>query len=487
MRRLGEPLPLAVWAHLSMYGSTLAPLASPRPRAHRPGAFPSAQNGHLYSYSPLLLYGKSTSSSTSLPLQRVANPSITIANESGSAFKSCYTIFKLSLRQSLAHLLPAQTSKHVTYEDLFLGRNIIDLVWPSDPYHTMLLPSALPCEAFSRSSPASCLQLLPSPPCDTATSTRVTKNIQTTCHALQSLLTTSSSAYSRFPITSRPRARRLHPSETQRPLLESPIAMISSASDPPSRISFRMQPSFSEKPNTEDFNALYPSPPRESSGPRPPLIRRPAAIRTSALRNRPSQSPSRARGPVLQNPIDILSISKEPTTPRSPVRGKNKRRRSSVNEAYSTTDCSGGASTPPTHLNFQPSTPKRRRLLPLPLPRGLVREDFDALQLPSSLTDSKPDRQSHISSFPSLYSCYSASRPLSPTPPSPEIISSSSDEDLDALFWFDTDLVLGGTDSRSYLLSLILQKLRLRQYDKREMVGTSKRALPATGGGKMWV
>lgn len=351
----------------------------------------------------------------------------------------------------------------------------------------MLLPSALPCEASSRPSPASCLQLLPSPPCDTATSARVTTNIQTTCHALQSLLTTSSSTYPRFSIASRPRARRLHPSETQGPLLESPIVMNSSASDPPSRISFRMQPSFSENLNTEDFTALYPPPSKQSSGPRPPLIRRPAAIRASALRNRPSQSPSRARRPVLQNPIDILPIAKEPTTPRPPTRGQNKRRRSSVNEAYNTTDCSGGTSTPPPHLNLPPSTPKRRRLVPPSLPRGLVREDFDALQPPPSLTDSKPARQSRISSFPSLYSCCSASRPLSPTPPSPEIIISSSEEDSDALFWFDNDPVVGGTDNAPYLLSLILQKLRLRQYDKREVMGVSKRALPATGGGKMYL
>lgn len=351
----------------------------------------------------------------------------------------------------------------------------------------MLLPSALPCEASSRRSPASCLQLLPSPPCDTATSARVTTNIQTTCHALQSLLTTSSSAYPRFPIASRPRARRLHPSETQRPLLESPIAMNSRVSDPPSRISFRMQPSLSENLNTEDFIALYPPPSRQSSGSRPPLVRRPAAIRTSALRNRSSQSPSRARRPVLQNAIDLLPIAQEPTTPRPPARGQNKRRRSSVNEAYNTTNCSSGTSTHPPHLKLPPSTPKRRRLVPPSLPRGLVREDFDALHPPPSPTDSKPGRQSRISSFPSLCSCCSASRPLSPTPPSPEIISSSSDEDSDALFWLDTNPVLGGTDNAPYLLSLILQKLRLRQYDKREVMGVSKRALPATGGGKMWV
>lgn len=350
----------------------------------------------------------------------------------------------------------------------------------------MLLPSALPCDALSRPSPASCLQLLPSPPCDTVTSARVTTNIQTTCHALQSLLTTSSSAYPRCSIANRPRARRIHPSETQRPLLESPIAIISSASDPPSRLSSRIQQSFSENLNTEDLTALYPPPSKQSSRPRPPLIRRPAAIWTSALLIKPSQSPSRARRPVLQNPIAILPLVQEPTAPRLPARGQHKRRRSSVNETYSTTHCSDGTSTPLPHLNLPPSTPKRRRLVPPSLPRGLVREDFDALQPPPSLTDSKPARQSRLSSFPSLCSCCSVSRPLSPTPASPEIIINSSEEDSDALFWFDTDPVVGGSDNAPYLLSLILQKLRLRQYDKREVMGVSKRALPA-GGGKMWV
>lgn len=350
----------------------------------------------------------------------------------------------------------------------------------------MLLPSALPCEASFRRSPASYLELLPSPPCDTATSARVTTNIQTTCHALQSLLTTSNSAYPRLTIASRPRARRLHSCETQRPLLGSPIAINSSVSDPPSRVPFRMQPSFSDNLNTEDFIALYSPPSRQSSGPRPPLVRRPAAIRTSALRNRSSLSPSRARRPVLQNAIDIFPVPKEPTTPRPPARGQKKRRLSSFNETYSTTNCSGGTSTPPPSLKPPPSTPKRRRLVPPSLPRGLVCEDFDALQ-PPSLTDSKPGRQSRISSFPSLCSCCSASRPLSTTPPSPEIIISSSGEDSDALFWLDTDPVFGGTDNPPYLLSLILQKLRLRQYDKREVMGVSKRAFPATGGGKMWV
>lgn len=352
----------------------------------------------------------------------------------------------------------------------------------------MLLPSALPCDAFSRPSPA-CFQLLPSPPCDTVTSARVTTNIQTTCHALQSLLTTSSSAYPRISIANRPRARRPHPSERQRALLEleSPIAMNSSAPDPPSRRSSPMEPSFSEN-LTEDFTALYLPRSKQSHRTRPPLIRRPAAIGTSPLLIKPSQSPSRARRPALQNPIAVLPPAKEPTTPWSPARGQNKRRRSSVNvnETYSTTHCSGGTSTPPPHLNLPPSTPKRRRLVPPSLPRGLAREDFDALQPTPSLTDSKPTRQSHISSFPALCSCCYTSQHLSPTPPSPEIINNSSEGESDTLFWFDTDSVVGGTDNAPYLLSLILQKLRLRQYDKREAMGVSKRDLPATGGGKTW-
>lgn len=351
----------------------------------------------------------------------------------------------------------------------------------------MLLPSALPCDAFSRPAPASCLQLLPSPPCDTLTSTRITTNIQTTCHALQSLLTTSSSAYPRYSITNRPRARRLHPSETQMPLLESPIAMKSNASDPPLRLP-RMQPFFSESLNTENFATLYPSPSIQSSRPRPPLIRRPAAIRASDLLNKPSQAPSRVRRPVLQNPTVILPPVKELTRPRSPPRGQNKRRRSSANEtSYSSTHYSGGTSTPPPRENIPPSTPKRRRLVPPSLPLGLARDDFDALQPPPSQTDSKSARQSRTSSFPSLCSCCSASWPLPPTPLSPEIISSSSEEGLDALFWLDTDSVVSSTDNTPYLLSLILQKLRLRQYDKQEVKGVSKRALPATGGRKRLV
>lgn len=351
----------------------------------------------------------------------------------------------------------------------------------------MLLPSALPCDAFSRPSPVSCLKLLPSPPCDTVNSTRITTNIQTTCHALQSLLTTSSSASPRFPIANRPRARRLHPSETQIPLLESPIAMNSSASDPPLRLS-RIQPFFNENLNTENFATLYPPPSKQSSRPRPPLIRRPAAIRTSALLNKPSQAPSRVQRPVLQNPFAILPPAKEPTQARLPPRGQNKRRRSSVNEtSNSTTHYSGGTSTPPPRENLPPSTPKRRRLVPPSLPRGLARDDFDALQPPPSLTDSNPARQSRTSSFPSLCSCCSTSWPLSPTPLSPEIISSSSEEGLDTLFWLDTDSVVGSTDNAPYLLSLILQKLRLRQHDKQEVIGVSKRVLPATGGRKRWL
>lgn len=355
-------------------------------------------------------------------------------------------------------------------------------------YPIMLLPSALPCDAFSRRSPASCLQLSPSPSCDTVTPARITTNIQTTCHALQSLLTTSSSAYPRFPIANRPRARRLHPSETQIPLLESPIAMNSSASDPPSRLS-RMQPFLSENLNTENFTAPYPPPSKQPSRPRPPLIRRPAAIRTSALLNKPFQAPSQVRRPVLQNPIAILHPppAKQLTQLQSPPRGQNKRRRSSSNEtSFSTTHCSAGTSTPPPSENLPPSTPKRRRLVPPSLPRGLAREDFDALQPSPSLTESKPAGQSCRKSFPSLCSCCSASWPLSPTPLSPEVISSSSEEDLDALFWLDTNSVVASTDNAPYLLSLILQKLRLRQYNKQELIGVSKRSLPATGGRKVW-
>lgn len=341
----------------------------------------------------------------------------------------------------------------------------------------MLLPSALPCDAFSRSSPASCLQLLPSPPCDTLASTRITTNIQTTCHALQSLLTTSSSAYPRYSITNRLR---------QMPLLESPIAMKSNASDPPSRLS-RMQPLFSENLNTENVTTLYPSPSIQFSRPRPPLIRRPAAIKTSDSLNKPSQAPSRVRRPLFQNPIVILPPAKELTRQRSPPRGQNKRRRSSANEtSNSSSHYSGGTSTPPPRENLPPSTPKRRRLVPPSLPLGLARDDFDALQPPPSQTDSKSAQQSRTSSFPSLCSCCLASWPLPPTPLSPEIISSSSEESLDALFWLDTDSVVSSTEDTPYLLSLILHELRLRQNDKQEVKDVSKRALPDTGGRKRW-
>lgn len=57
MRRLGELLPLAVWAFFSMYSSTLG---TPTRRIP-PGAFPppGAKTVTFTSYPPLLLYGTS--------------------------------------------------------------------------------------------------------------------------------------------------------------------------------------------------------------------------------------------------------------------------------------------------------------------------------------------------------------------------------------------------------------------------------------------
>lgn len=478
MRRLGELLPLKPGLSGHSY--------SRQARAHRPDpAHSPRRKSHLSSYSPLRLHiihhphqhHCHFNASKTLPSRSQSNRLLHSTHFISFRNPRCDNPRRICFRRKLPK----------RYEHICLGRNIVDLVWQSDRiyiYPKMLLPSAIPCDAFSRRSPASCLQLLPSPPCDSVTSARITTNIQSTCHALQSLLTTSSSTYPRFSIASRPLTRRVCPSESQIPLLESPIAMNRSASDPLSRI----QPFFSENLNTENSTTVYPPQSKQSSRPRPPLFRRPAAISTSALLNNPSQATSPVRRPVLRNPITILPSTKELTQPRSPPRGQNKRRRSSVDEtSFSTTHCSGGTSTPPPSENLPPSTPKRRRLVPPSIPRGLAREDFDDLQPPPSLTESMPARQSCTKSSHSLCSCSSTTWPLSPTPLSPELISSSSSkEDLDALFWLDTSSVVGSTDNAPYLLSLILQKLRLRQHDKQELVGVSKRTLPATGERKMW-
>lgn len=121
-----ELLPLAVWAFFSMYSSTLGkpehtdPAHSPR--RIRPGAKPS----------PSFVFTTSSStSSTSSPLQRVVNPSITIAIELPSAFNSSYTLLNPPAAIFCSAFASGANFQHVTHEYLFLGRNIIDLVWPS--------------------------------------------------------------------------------------------------------------------------------------------------------------------------------------------------------------------------------------------------------------------------------------------------------------------------------------------------------------------
>lgn len=91
--------------------------------------------------SPLHLYWKIIFITTSLPLQRVATTSIMIANKSGLSFNPCHTILKPPLRQSLAHLLPAQTSN--TFPFSRPQNHWPRLVIRSIPYHAPSIRASL--------------------------------------------------------------------------------------------------------------------------------------------------------------------------------------------------------------------------------------------------------------------------------------------------------------------------------------------------------
>ncbi len=325
----------------------------------------------------------------------------------------------------------------------------------------MLLPSALPCDGYSRPSPSSCAYL-PSPPLSSPSSPGPTTNIQTSCHALQSLLATSNSAYPpRSSIATPPGARQLQSPKARRPLLESPIAIKSSVSKLSSRVSSRSRPPVIQSPIVLNPSALNPAS-QSTFRARPPLIQR------SIAANAPARLSLRARQPVLRSPIAMVSGS-EDSQPRP--RGANKRRRSFVEEFDYKSD-SRQASTPPPQENLAPSTPKRRRLFPPSLPRGLERADFDALQSSLNETETGPATASRNPCCPC---CFSASRYFpsnDPTtrpsqqpirlysPPSPDVIR----EEVSGVFcgWSET------AETEAFLLALIQQKLRLRQYDWRE-------------------
>lgn len=188
------------------------------------------------------------------------------------------------------------------------------------------------------------------------------------------------------------------------------------------------------------------------------------------------------RRPALQSPIKLVAPS--------PSRGQNKRRRSSGCEntdIISTISSSAtlnnntyqhSASSP----NYLPSTPKRRRLFPPSLPRGLNRSDFDALY-PVATPTSTPSLYSNSHSKSRASPTHPSTPPNNPfdhCPPSPPPCHLLPV--LNSAYTPPTEGVVSTLDSASpmdpeLLIALILQKLLPRQREQGSYGGSVGRGL----------